>query len=118
MTTDGTGGTQGVGALVGQVALVTGGGRGIGQAIAQDLAAAGAAVGVLARSADQLTETVRRIEAAGGRRVALPVDVTDRDTIDRVVAEAERRLGRLDLLVNTAGTARAVGAVWEVDPEE
>jgi NAD(P)-dependent dehydrogenase (short-subunit alcohol dehydrogenase family) len=103
--------------LRGQVALVTGGGRGIGRAIAQALAAAGAAVAVTARSADELAETVRLIEAAGGRAGALPADVTDRAAVDGVVAAAERAFGPLTLLVNNAGLLQPIGLAWEVDPE-
>jgi NAD(P)-dependent dehydrogenase (short-subunit alcohol dehydrogenase family) len=114
MTTEAAGAR---GALQGQVVMVTGGGRGVGRAIAEDLAAAGAAVAVTARSADQLAETVRRIEAAGGRAVAAPADVTDRAAVAGAVAGAERALGPVDLLVNNAGTAAALGPFWETDPD-
>ena len=75
------------GELEGQVALVTGGGRGIGRGIAQAFAAAGAAVAVMARSREQLQETVSLITDAGGRAVAVTGDVTDRRDAERVVAE-------------------------------
>ena len=65
-------------ALRGQGARVTGGSRGIGRAIALTLAAAAPAVAVLARSGDELAETVRLIVGGGGRALALPADVTDR----------------------------------------
>ena len=61
-----------------QVAIVTGGGRGIGRAIAIALAKAGAAVAVVARTEEQLVETVALIEEAGGKAVAFTADVTDR----------------------------------------
>jgi NAD(P)-dependent dehydrogenase (short-subunit alcohol dehydrogenase family) len=60
--------------LTGQVAIVTGGGRGIGRAMALALARAGAAVAVVARTANQLAETVALIEEAGGRAVACPAE--------------------------------------------
>ena len=63
--------------LGGQVAIVTGAGRGIGRAMVLELARAGAAVAVVARSEDQLTETVALIEGEGGRALALPADVTE-----------------------------------------
>jgi NAD(P)-dependent dehydrogenase (short-subunit alcohol dehydrogenase family) len=116
MTTGGGAG-PGAGALVGQVAVVTGGGRGVGRAIAEDLAAAGAAVAVTARSGDQLAETVRRIRGAGGRAAAYPADVTDRAAVEGAVAHTEGELGPVDLLVNNAGAVTALGPFWETDPD-
>jgi len=104
--------------LADQVALVTGGGRGIGQAIAERLAAAGARVAVTARSVEELDDTVHAIQARGGRACALPADVTDQAAVESVVAEAERSLGAISLLVNSAGVLGPVGVMWEVDPEE
>ena len=104
--------------LGGQVAIVTGGGRGIGSAIAQKLTKAGAAVAVVARSEDQLAETVTLIEGAGGRAIALPVDVTDQQAVERAVAETEQQLGPVDLLVNNAGVPGPPGPLWESDSGE
>ena len=104
--------------LGGQVAIVTGGGRGIGRAMAQELARAGAAVAVVARSEDQLAETVALIEGKGGRAIALPADVTDWHAVGCAVAETERQLGPVDLLVNNAGGGGQVGPLWEVEPDE
>lgn len=95
--------------LAGQVAIVTGGGRGIGRAIAQALAAAGASVAVVARSADQLAETVSSITSANGRAIALTTDVMDQSAIERAVAQTEQQLGPVDLLVNNAGSLVAIG---------
>lgn len=106
------------GELEGQVAIVTGGGRGIGRAIALALAAAGAAVTVTARTREQLCETVSQVEAAGGRALAVPADVTDREAVTQVVVETEQRFGPVDTLVNNAGGANLpVGPLWEMDPE-
>ena len=77
--------------LDGAVALVTGGGRGFGRAISMALAAAGASVGVLARSRGQIDEVVAAIEAAGGRALAVTCDVTDRAQVADAVAAVERR---------------------------
>lgn len=103
--------------LRGQVALVTGGGRGLGRLFAQGLAAAGAAVAVTARSGEQIAETAALIGNAGGRAIAVASDVADRASVEQMVAEVERELGPVDLLVNNAGSNRAHGALWDVDPE-
>ncbi len=104
--------------LAGQVAIVTGGGRGIGRAIAQALAAAGASVAGVARSADQLAETVSSITSANGRAIALTADVMDQSAIEHAVAQTEQQLGPVDLLVNNAGSLVAIGPLWEADPKE
>jgi NAD(P)-dependent dehydrogenase (short-subunit alcohol dehydrogenase family) len=103
--------------LDGQVAIVTGGGRGIGRAIAEGLASAGAAVAVLARSQDELAQTVTLIERAGGRAIAVVADVADRHAVEAAVRRTERELGPVDLLVNNAAVATPVGPAWEVDPD-
>ena len=102
--------------LSGQVAIVTGGGRGLGRLLAETLATAGAMVVVTARSDDQLAETVASIRQVGGEALALPADASDVQAVDTVVAEVERRFGRVDLLVNNAGLPGPIGPVWEVDP--
>jgi NAD(P)-dependent dehydrogenase (short-subunit alcohol dehydrogenase family) len=103
--------------LAGQVAIVTGGGRGIGRAMVLALARAGAAVAVVARTADQLAETVALVEGAGGWAIAYPADVTDRIAIERIVAQVEEQLGPVDLLVNNAGVPAPIGPLWENDPD-
>lgn len=109
---------QGDGELVGQVAIVTGAGRGIGRAIARVLATAGAAVAAVARSEEQLAETVAIIAEEGGRAISHVADVTDQCAVEKMVAQAECRLGPVDMLVNNAGRFYAVGPTWDVDPEE
>jgi NAD(P)-dependent dehydrogenase (short-subunit alcohol dehydrogenase family) len=103
--------------LDGQVAVITGGGRGLGRAYAETLAAAGAAVAVLARSADELSETVVAVEAAGGRACAFPVDVTDAAAVRAAIDGIEQSFGPVDLLVNNAGSIGPIGPFWETDPE-
>jgi NAD(P)-dependent dehydrogenase (short-subunit alcohol dehydrogenase family) len=98
-----------------QVALVTGGGRGIGRAIAQSLAAAGAAVAVTSRSADELNETVRVIEKDGGRAVAYAADVTDATQIQPTVTAIEASLGPIDVLVNNAGSLGPLKPLLETE---
>jgi NAD(P)-dependent dehydrogenase (short-subunit alcohol dehydrogenase family) len=104
--------------LAGQVAFVTGGGRGLGRAFAVALAAAGAAVAVVARSADQVAETVTQISVAGGRAIGLLADVSDRQAVAQSVSTVEQQLGPIDLLINNAGIVSPLGPLWESDPDE
>ncbi|MCA9985651.1 MAG: SDR family oxidoreductase [Anaerolineales bacterium] len=106
--------------LSGKVALVTGASRGIGRAIARGYAAAGAAVGCAARDEAGLASLVAEIEAAGGRAVALPTDVTDEKAVNRMVTGAVDAFGGLDILVANAGVnlsradvADSDTATWE-----
>lgn len=100
------------------VALVTGAGRGIGRAIAQALAKTGAAVGVLARTAGEIEETVRLIEEGGGRACAVTADVVDANSVRGAIQAIEKTLGPADVLVNNAGAVEPFGPFWENDPEE
>jgi NAD(P)-dependent dehydrogenase (short-subunit alcohol dehydrogenase family) len=101
-----------------QIFLITGGGRGLGRAIALGAAQAGAQVAVTARSVSELSKTVELIHQAGGRALALPADVTDYHTVVGVVAAAESQLGPIDVLINGAGSFRALGNAAQVDPDE
>ena len=89
--------------LTGRGAVVTGGGRGIGAAVAGALAEAGARVVVAARSTAEIEAVAAGLVARGFDAQALACDVTDPAAVERLAAEAGRRLGRVDLLVNNAG---------------
>ena len=89
--------------LTGKTALVTGASRGIGKAIAIGLAEAGAEVALNGRDAETLDIVRGEIEAAGGRAVVVPADVTDRDSVSAMVGATLETLGALDIVVNNAG---------------
>ncbi len=90
--------------LTGRTALVTGGGRGAGAAIAAALASRGAAVGVNDVVAERADTTAAAIRDAGGRAVAAPFDITDRDAVEEGVSASGSALGSsFDILVNNAG---------------
>ncbi len=94
------------GRLEGRVSLVTGASRGIGRAIARALALEGATVFVGARDEARLAEVVRDGESAGGKVIALSLDVADRASVDAALAKVLEAHGRLDHLVNNAGITR------------
>jgi NAD(P)-dependent dehydrogenase (short-subunit alcohol dehydrogenase family) len=104
--------------LDGTVSVITGGGRGIGRVLARALADAGSAVGVIARSADELAETVQLVTASGGVAAAACADVTDQRAAANAIDALRRQFGPVDLLVNNAGVGGPVGDAWQVDARD
>ncbi len=93
--------------LSGKIALVTGASRGIGAAVALRLAADGAAVAVnYAGSHEAANDVVAKIQAAGGRAIALQADISDSVACAELIARTVEEFGRLDILVNNAGITR------------
>jgi len=88
--------------LHGKVALVAGASRGIGAVTARAFAQAGAAVVVAARDKDALEQVAEGIRAEGGQALAVPTDVGDPASVERLVQQAEETFGRLDIAFNNA----------------
>src|ERR1700737_2704941 len=92
--------------LEGKIALITGGSRGIGAAIAKRLAADGADVAITyTKGADAAASVVKEIERAGRKAIAIQADAADADAVKSAVEKTVATFGRLDVLVNNAGTA-------------
>src|ERR1700693_89087 len=92
--------------LEGKIALITGGSRGIGAAIAKRLAADGADVAITyTKGADAAASVVKEIERAGRKAIAIQADAADADAVKAAVEKTFATFGRLDVLVNNAGTA-------------
>jgi NAD(P)-dependent dehydrogenase (short-subunit alcohol dehydrogenase family) len=99
-----------------RVAVVTGGASGLGAAIAAGLAQAGAAIAIVDIDAGRAAEVCASIADAGGTAAPFPADVTDSSAVDGVVADVIAALGRVDVLVNSAG--RGFRSPAEEFPEE
>jgi len=89
--------------LTGKVAVVTGGNTGLGEAFAKALSEAGASVAIAARTRDRSEAVAKDISSSGGKAIAVTLDVTDRESVERMIEEVTELLGPVDVLVNNAG---------------
>src|SRR5919201_5466457 len=98
--------------LAGQVAVVTGASSGIGAATARELGRRGASLALAARREPELEAQATATRAAGGEAIAIPTDVADPAQITQLVERTMEAFGRVDVLVNNAGTSwfRALAA--------
>jgi len=103
------------GKVKGRVVVITGGSSGIGKAAALKVAAAGAKLVICARGAEELAETKKEIEAAGGICHTYQVDLADLASCDKFVADVLAEHGHVDILVNNAGRSirRAISSSYD-----
>lgn len=92
--------------LLGKKAVVTGSGRGIGRAIALKLAQEGADVMMVDINTEDAQKAAQEIKKLGVRAVALKVDVSKKEDVEKIFETAKEKFGRLDILVNNAGINR------------
>jgi NAD(P)-dependent dehydrogenase (short-subunit alcohol dehydrogenase family) len=101
----------------GQVVVVTGASAGIGRATAVAFGERGCKVALLARGKTGLDAACKDVEAAGGRGLAVEVDVSDYTAVEAAAARVESELGEIDVWVNVAFTS-VFAPFWEIKPEE
>ena len=95
-----------MGRLDGKVAIVTGSGRGIGRAVAMAFAREGAKVVIAELDLEPAEEVANEIKAKGGAAIASSTDVSNRDSVKKMVDTAIKEFGQVDILVNNAGILR------------
>jgi len=94
--------------LDGRVAVVVGGTTGIGRTLALGLAEAGADVVATSRRVEQVEETATALEAKGRRTVRVTSDITDKSSLESLLAKTVEKFGKVDILVNSAGAIKRV----------
>ncbi|MFA5308480.1 MAG: SDR family NAD(P)-dependent oxidoreductase [Dehalococcoidales bacterium] len=104
--------------LSGKTALITGASRGLGRAFAIAMAQYGADVACVGRDTDKLAETLEILAEYKHRAIAIKADVTDEAEIKKMVADAVKRLGKIDIFFNNAGIARMPRPIHETPTEE
>lgn len=95
-----------MGRLDGKVAIVTGSGRGIGRAVAMTFAREGAKVVIAELDLEPAEEVASDIKSAGGMAIAVSTDVSNRESVKKMVEAALKAFGQIDILVNNAGILR------------
>ena len=103
--------------LTGKTAVVIGGTTGIGRAIALGMAECGADVVATARRQQQVDETANEIEARGRKSLRISSDVSDRASLEKVLAGALEHFGKVDILVNCAGRIKRLPTLDMPEPE-
>ncbi len=98
----------------GKTVIITGASRGIGEAAAEVFAAAGANVGLLARSSGAISEIASRI---GENAMAIPCDVSDFASLEGAIRQIEGAFGPTDILINNAGAVEPISHLAEADPD-
>ncbi|TMD91481.1 MAG: glucose 1-dehydrogenase [Chloroflexi bacterium] len=104
--------------LEGKVAIVTGASRSIGAASARAFADAGAAVVLAARTEAAIRAIAQDIESKGGKAIAVPTDVTDPESVARLVEQAVARFGRVDIAFNNAGAGQLPTPLADISFED
>jgi NADP-dependent 3-hydroxy acid dehydrogenase YdfG len=100
-----------------EVVVVTGASAGVGRAIAVSFAKRGARLGLLARGREGLEGAKREVESAGGRALAIPIDVSNPDAVEAAAQQVEEKLGPVDVWVNNAMVS-VFSPAKQMTPEE
>lgn len=103
--------------LEGKVALVTGGSRGLGRAMVLGLAKAGADVVIASRKLDSCARVAAEVHALGGRALAFSAHAGRMESLDALLEETYATFGRLDILINNAGTNPVTAGLSDLTPE-
>ncbi|WAP54160.1 type I polyketide synthase [Streptomyces sp. S465] len=104
--------------LEGRTVVLTGATGALGRLYAKAIGAAGANVVLTGRDAGRLGELTAALEERGTDALSLPLDLSDRTALPRLVAQATERFGAIDALVNNAGVTGPAGPLWETDDDE
>jgi NAD(P)-dependent dehydrogenase (short-subunit alcohol dehydrogenase family) len=98
-----------------KVALVTGAGRGIGKAVALAYAREGAKLAICARTEPEIAQSAQEIEAIGAECLQLTCDVSEEESVGKLIDAVQKRFGRIDVLINNAGVMTRPAPVTELE---